>query len=196
MRDLGAALVTHACDEAALAEVVATAAALATTLRATGVPRDREARIRELGRQDWGPDHLVPVLPERPVGGTAHPAAVPVVVHWDGSAVSAEVVIDAQFDGAAGRAHGGVVAGLFDDVLSHVVTTLGVPAVTGRLNIAYRAPTPTGVPVTFRGTVVRRNDRVIVVDGEARHGDTVTATAELTMVVVDPVRFARYEKRI
>lgn len=136
-------------------------------------------------------------LPERPVGGPINPAAVPTVVGWDGeSRISAEVVIDPQFSGGEGRVHGGVIAGLFDDILSHVVTVLGRPAVTGRLSIAYRAPTPIGVPITIEGRVSRRDERAIVVEGEARHGDTVTATAELTMVLVDRERFARHQNYI
>lgn len=110
-------------------------------------------------------------------------------------AISAEVVIDPQFSGGEGRVHGGVVAGLFDDVLSHFVTVLGIPAVTGSLTIAYHSPTPTGVPVTFQARLQHRGDRNVVIAGEARHGDIVTASAEMLMIVVDEDRFARHTTR-
>ena len=208
MRKLGAALVINQCEEAALAEVAAAARALAARLRDRGVPRNRAARIRALaptppgkavdanGAGRAGPG-LVPDLPERPIGGPINPGSAPTLVRWDGESVlSAEVVIDAQFSGGDGRVHGGVIAGMFDDILSHVVTALGVPAVTGRLSVAYRAPTPIGVPIIFKGTVERQSERVITVHGEARHGETVTATAELTMIVVDEDRFACHSKPI
>jgi acyl-coenzyme A thioesterase PaaI-like protein len=101
-------------------------------------------------------------------------------------------VIDSLFQGGEGRAHGGIVAGLFDDITGHVVTMLGVPAVTGRLSVAYRAPTPTDVPVVFRAWVMQKGDRRILIEAEARHGDTVTATAEAVFVVVDDQRFVRH----
>jgi len=171
-----------------------TARTLAARLRDTGSPRDRVTRMRRAVPSDPPAAGLIDTLPERPSGGILNPAAVPVSVHWDGaSLVSADVVIDELFAGGLGRAHGGVVAALFDDVLSHFLTALGVPAVSRRLTVDYDSPTPTGVAVTIRGTLVARNDRELVIAGEIRCHDTVTARAELTMAIVDEDRFSQYQ---
>jgi acyl-coenzyme A thioesterase PaaI-like protein len=177
-------------------ELATTARTLASAVREHGTLRNRVARIQRALGPAPGPG-AVDYLPERAGGGVMNPSAVPVVVYWDGdSSVTADVVFDPMFSGGEGQVHGSIVAGLFDDVLSHVITALGLPAVTGRLSVHYRSPTPTGVPVLFRGRLRSREGRHILIDGEARHGDTVTATAELLMVVVDSDRFSRHSKAI
>jgi acyl-coenzyme A thioesterase PaaI-like protein len=190
LRELAAALVDHEADEETLAAVADAARTLADRV-STGPRLDRAARMSALATTETTPE--VAALPERPVGGLTNPTAVPMVVHRAGDrGVVAEVVIDPLFQGGEGRAHGGIVAGLFDDITGHVVTMLGVPAVTGRLSVAYRAPTPTDVPVVFRAWVMQKGDRRILIEAEARHGDTVTATAEAVFVVVDDQRFVRH----
>jgi acyl-coenzyme A thioesterase PaaI-like protein len=174
--------------------LAATARKLAARICETGTARDRVARIHKAVLPRTAPPGFVDQLPERASGGVLNPTAVPLAVHWDGtSVVSAEVVIDEVFAGGLGRVHGGVVASMFDDVLSHVVTVLGIPAVTSRLAIAYRSPTPTGVPVRIEGTLTEQTNRRIVITGEIRQGETVTATAEQTMVIVDADRFSRHQ---
>jgi acyl-coenzyme A thioesterase PaaI-like protein len=94
------------------------------------------------------------------------------------------------FEGAPGRAHGGMVAALFDEVMGFVLSITCTPAFTGRLTVTYRAPVPLGVPLEFRARLTRRDGRKLLMAGEARRGDTVLAEAEALFVAVDPVRFA------
>ena len=187
LRELAGALVAHQADEETLSAVADAARTLARRV-SDGPPLDRVARMRSIAISDQ--TSSIGALTERPVGGPANPTAVPMVVTRTGDrGVVADVVIDPLFQGGEGRAHGGIVAGLFDDITGHVVTMLGVSAVTGRLSVAYRAPTPTGVPLVFGAWVMQKGDSRIRIEAEARHGDTVTATAEAIYVVVDDERF-------
>ena len=52
------------------------------------------------------------------------------------------VTLGSAFEGAPGRAHGGVVATLIDEAMGMVLHIVGTPAFTGRLTVNYRAPTP------------------------------------------------------
>jgi acyl-coenzyme A thioesterase PaaI-like protein len=64
--------------------------------------------------------------------------------------VSATSVLDEVHQGAAGIAHGGLVATLLDEVASLAVwQSLERPTVTGRLEIQYHGPVPLGVPLVL-----------------------------------------------
>jgi acyl-coenzyme A thioesterase PaaI-like protein len=94
------------------------------------------------------------------------------------------------FEGAPGRAHGGIVAALFDEAMGFVLSIACTPAFTGRLSVTYRAPVPLGVPLEFRARLTRRDGRKLLMAGEARHGDTLLAQADSLFVAVDSKRFA------
>lgn len=193
VRDLAAALVGHDLDRETLLDVAATARDLAGRIR-TGPRRERAGRILQQARETPAGADLVPALGERAVGGPANPTAVPMVIRRDGpAAVVAETVIDPLFEGGEGRAHGGIVAGLLDDITGHLATALRIPAVTGRLSVAYRAVTPVGVPVTFRAWLKEQRGRRLHIEAEARHGATVTATATALYLAVERDRYLRHD---
>lgn len=59
--------------------------------------------------------------------------------------------------------------------------------------MAFRSPTPTGVPITYRAWVTKREGRRITFAAEAHHGDTLTATAEALFVIVDEDRYVQHK---
>jgi hypothetical protein len=63
-------------------------------------------------------------------------------VRYDDDEVVADVVLQRAFEGAPGRAHGGIVAAAFDDVTGFVIGMLQEPAFTGELTVRYLAPVP------------------------------------------------------
>ncbi|MGH9001431.1 MAG: PaaI family thioesterase [Acidimicrobiia bacterium] len=192
VRELASALVIHQGDPETLADVAASARRLAERVR-TGARRDRNHRMRALGDDEMDSSEGIPALIERPVGGPANPTAAPFRARRDGEdAVIAEVVFDPMFQGGSGRVHGGIVAGVFDDITGHLTTLLRVPAVTGRLTVTFRSPTPVSVPITLRAGLKKWHGKRITITAEARHGDVVTATAEALFVVVDKERFAQH----
>ena len=81
----------------------------------------------------------------------APPLRVSTGVDSDGEpVVVGEVRLDRSREGPPARAHGGLVAGIFDDVLSGVPWLVDAgPMVTGRLSIRYRRPTPLDVDLRF-----------------------------------------------
>jgi uncharacterized protein (TIGR00369 family) len=76
----------------------------------------------------------------------------------DGSVVSLPVVAD-TFDGHPGYLHGGIIATLLDEAMSKAVRALGKPAMTRRMEVDYRRPVPSGVPLRIEGRVVRSEPR-------------------------------------
>ena len=73
---------------------------------------------------------------------------------------------------------GGVVAGVFDELLGCTCVVNDVSGFTGTLSIRYASLTPLGVPITMRGWVDRVEGRKTFATGTFHHGETLCATAE------------------
>jgi len=93
------------------------------------------------------------------VSGLANPMSIAAEYDHDGEEAVARVVLGPAFEGAPGRAHGGIVAALFDETMGAVLPATGTLAYTGSITINYLAPTPIGKPLEFRARVVARNGR-------------------------------------
>ncbi len=94
--------------------------------------------------------------------------------------VRAVVTVPAEYNGYPGIVHGGVVAALLDETAGRALMVDGDFErlfVTVKLEVAYRRPTPTGVPLTVEGWVEREDARRSVTAAEIRLPDgEVTAT--------------------
>jgi acyl-coenzyme A thioesterase PaaI-like protein len=114
---------------------------------------------------------------DRPVSGSGNPFSVPMVVHRQGDAVVSTVTLDAAFEGAPGRSHGGFVSAIFDDLFGSLPMLQNKIAFTASLTVNYVAPSPVFEPVLFRGWIDRVEGRKIFVAGEAHHGEMLVTTA-------------------
>jgi len=104
--------------------------------------------------------------------------------------IRATVVVPDQFNGYPGVVHGGIVAAIIDETSGRALLLDGDWEnlfVTLKLEVKYRQPTPTGVPLEVVGWVIKRSDtrarvaaRVTLPDG--------TVTAEGEALVVRPPR--------
>lgn len=147
---------------------------------------DMKRRLFEVVPEDGaGMDHF----PDCVVSGRANPMGIAIRVHREGGDAVARVALGAAFEGAPGRAHGGIVAAVFDDTMGFVLSMERTPAFTGRLTVTYRAPTPVEEELEFRARLRERSGRKLVVDGEALwRGDRV-AEAEGLFIAIPPERF-------
>lgn len=76
----------------------------------------------------------------------------------DGSVVCLTTV-PKHFDGHPGYLHGGIIATLLDEAMSKAVRARGLTAMTGRLEIDYRRPVPSGAQLRMEGRIVRSEGR-------------------------------------
>lgn len=123
------------------------------------------------------------------VSGRHNPLGIGVNPRRVGDEVVADVTLGAAFEGAPGRAHGGIVAAIFDDVLGYLLSLNQIPAFTGELTVRYLAPTPIGLPLEIRSRLLQREGRRIFCEGEATSADGRIATATATFIEVEPSRF-------
>ncbi len=121
----------------------------------------------------------------------APPLRVSTGVDSDGEpVVVGEVHLDRSREGPPERVHGGMVAGIFDDVLSGAPGLVDAgPVVTARLSIRYRLPTPLDVQLRFEARVVRHSGRRLVARARCLApttdgGTEVTAEAEAPRVLL------------
>lgn len=127
---------------------------------------------------------------DRAVGGSANPTSIELDVSFDGDDVVAALVLRRAFEGAPGRAHGGIVAAAFDDVTGFVIGKLQEPAFTGELTVRYLAPVPVDEGLEIRARLDGRERRKLFISAEMRAGDAVIATCHAIYITVDPARFA------
>lgn len=97
--------------------------------------------------------------------------------------VTARTTLTARHGGPPGRAHGGVVAALLDEILGIAAYVAGASGMTAELDVRYRRATPLDVPLTVTARWVGRDGRRSRATGEVRAPDGVV-TAEATAVFV------------
>lgn len=80
--------------------------------------------------------------------------------------------------------HGGIVSTLLDEITARYIYHKGHNAVTARLEIRYRHPTPIGQLLTITGWVTKQRGPLFELAGQIELPDgTVTAEAKATVVV-------------
>ncbi|MGZ8752167.1 MAG: PaaI family thioesterase [Acidimicrobiia bacterium] len=200
LRDLNHAFVAHHADEAQLRELAELASRERVALRA-GERRDRLALMKAAAAAAAAsatPDQtnaFPPATPgsgfsDRAVAGTTNPTSIEIDVTYEGDDVVGRFVLGSAFEGAPGRAHGGIVAAAFDDVTGFVIGQLREPAFTGELTVRFVRPVPVREPLELRARLDGRERRKLLISAEARAGDEIVATCHAIYITVDPSIFA------
>jgi acyl-coenzyme A thioesterase PaaI-like protein len=190
LRDLNHAFAAQDAGDPQLEDLAREVRALATALDAA--PRRDRLALMRASFDERRPMGDGSGFEDRAVAGTANPASVDIEVQFEDVDVVARVVLRCAFEGAPGRAHGGIVAAVFDDVTGFVIGQLHEPAFTGELTVRYEAPVPMEVPLEIRARLVDRERRKLFITAECRAGDAVVATCKAIYITVDPLRFAGF----
>ena len=194
LRQLGHAIVGHAVGDRVLEEVSGFVEGVLPTIRkAPSRSRpvyDMKRRLFDAAPRDG---QSLEHYPDCIVSGPANPMGVALTCHREGDDAVASVALGAAFEGAPGRAHGGVVAAVFDDVMGFVLSMQRTPAYTGRLTVSYLAPTPLVTELEFRARLRERSGRKLWIEGEATAQGDRFAEAEGLFISIPAERFGRGE---
>jgi acyl-coenzyme A thioesterase PaaI-like protein len=113
-------------------------------------------------------------------------------VRWDQHPGAAEirgtVIVPEHFNGYPGVTHGGIVAALLDETAGRSILMDGGfedLMVTAKLEVLYRRPTPTGVPLQVVGWLTRRSGARAEAEAELRLPDG-RVTARATVLLARP----------
>ena len=133
-------------------------------------------------------------FPDCVVSGDANPMGLDVQFFREGDEAVSRVVLGPAFEGAPNRAHGGVVAAIFDDLMGFVLTIHESPAYTAELTVRYRRPTPVGEEIEFRARLVDRKGRRLHIEAEALDASaTKIATAAGLFITIPREGFGSRE---
>ena len=86
---------------------------------------------------------------------------------------------------------GGFIAAASDEVLGMTQSLSGAPAMTGRLEVSYRSPTPLHRPLRFEGRIDRIDGRKIHTSATLHSGSTLCAESYGLFISMKPEVFAR-----
>ncbi len=126
----------------------------------------------------WMEDDLTRCMPYSPVSGRRNPIAPPLRMWRDGDEVRGEAVFSPTYAGPPNSVHGGIIAAVFDELLSMANVISGSAGFTGTLTIKYLRHTPLDRPVELWAVNERNSGRKQFSRGEMRVDGQVTASAE------------------
>jgi acyl-coenzyme A thioesterase PaaI-like protein len=126
----------------------------------------------------WMDDDLTRCMPYSPVSGTRNPVAPPIKMWRDGNEVRGEAVFSPTYAGPPDCVHGGIIAAVFDEMLSMANVVSGSAGFTGTLTIKYHKHTPLDCPVELWAVTDKNTGRKQFSRGEMRVNGEVTASAE------------------
>jgi acyl-coenzyme A thioesterase PaaI-like protein len=118
------------------------------------------------------------LMPFDLVLGRLNPLAPPVTFTWEDGKSVGRVTFTRPYEGPPGCVHGGMIAAVFDQVLSVANVMSGQAGPTAQLQIRFRKPTPLGVEVRFEGWQERVAGRRIHAAGRLLANGEVTVEAE------------------
>jgi acyl-coenzyme A thioesterase PaaI-like protein len=123
------------------------------------------------------------------VAGAANPMGLAAQLWRDGDVACMQVTLGKAFEGAPGRAHGGVVAALLDEVMGLMNMIHGAMAYTAQLDISYLAPTPVGEPIIARAWLARQDGRKQFVEATLHADQLLVARAKALFISIDRSTF-------
>jgi uncharacterized protein (TIGR00369 family) len=100
--------------------------------------------------------------------------------------------LGAEYQGAKGFIHGGIIATVLDEVMSKVSRLSGVRSVTAELTVEYLKPVRVDEELSVEGFAKRREGRQLYHEGEIRDAaGTLLARGRGRFVVVDMERYGK-----
>ena len=117
-------------------------------------------------------------MPYSPVTGKRNPIAPPIRMWKDGEAVRGEAVFPPTYAGPPDSVHGGIIAAVFDELLSMANVIKGTAGFTGTLTIRYHQKTPLDTPIELWANNEMMTGRKQLCKAEFRVNGEVTASAE------------------
>ena len=119
------------------------------------------------------------------------------VLHTDETGCRTELILEPQFQGWEGVAHGGILCAVLDEVMAWAVIGRDVWGVTARMTVDFRRPVAVGRSLRADGEVTEATRRLFRTAGRILDGETgeVLATSEGTYMAVPPERLAELKAR-
>ena len=119
-----------------------------------------------------------------PLVGRSNPMCPELAYRVVGETVYATGNLGVGYQGPPDHIHGGVIASMFDAVLSRAEQVTGSLGFTGKLSVRYLKPTPLLTDIHFEAKAERKSGRRTVVKGTLSVDGEVTAEASSLMITL------------
>jgi len=188
VRRLSEVVVFTGADDAARADAARRLLAIADELaepqrdEAVLLIRHGDGRIEHLTQAGSG--RLNPQAP--PIEFDPFPTPPPTGTPPQPVELVARCTLSAAHGGPPGRAHGGVVAALLDEVIGYSAFVAGAPGMSVALTVRFRSATPRDVPLEVRARLTRWEGRKRWATGEVLADGRITAEGECVLVAGAP----------
>lgn len=130
-----------------------------------------------------------------PVVGLSNPLSPPLKILRHAEHITATVRYSALYEGPPGNVHGGYVAAAMDQALGHAAINARIPCMTGTLSVRYKAPTPIEQDLTVFAKLENTEGKKLIVRGQMKHGEKVTAEAEGIFINLTGKNFVEHLKQ-
>ncbi|MCB1677211.1 MAG: PaaI family thioesterase [Halioglobus sp.] len=131
---------------------------------------------------DSVPGNMNTAMPYSPVSGRCNPLAADIDYVREGERLCANARFSELYEGPPGNVHGGIIAGVFDQLLGMTALVHGLPGPTAYLNIQYKKPHPLGTTLRFCGEIERTEQRKVFIVGSCYAGDELLSHADALFV--------------
>ena len=116
--------------------------------------------------------------------GLKNPFGLKMEFYWEGEDYLCRFTPRKEHQGYDEIMHGGLVSTLLDEVMGRSLYIQKIEAVTARLEVRYRQPTPIGQELVIRGQMIEKRGKIWRLAANIMLPDgTVTAEAIATMMV-------------
>lgn len=119
------------------------------------------------------------------VCGEANPIGLHLTFHEEEGIYVTTFTPGPEHQSYNGILHGGLVSTLLDEIMGRYIYEMGKTALTAKLEVRFRAPTPIGQLLTIRGRIVGKKGSMYEMAGSITLPDgTVTAESKAMIAVV------------
>lgn len=115
--------------------------------------------------------------------GPHHPMYLPIEYETSERVTRGSVHFDLVWEGPPGCVHGGYIAYLYDCIMGHHNQMVGVPGMTGTLEVRYRRPAPLYADLRFEVRTSRTSGRKILDEATLWLGDELVSEATGLFIV-------------
>ena len=129
--------------------------------------------------------------------GTLNRHGLGLLIHVEPRRSWTELVVDEQFEGWAGMAHGGIIATILDEVMAWALVGEDNWGATARLSVDFRRPVRVGTRIRASGEIATARRRIVETTATLIQLDDgqVLASARGTYLAADPARRRELRER-
>lgn len=127
-------------------------------------------------------DDINRIQPYSPISGHYNPVAPPLQYRAEGDKVIADITFSEVYEGPPHMVHGGIVSGIYDQLLAIACTCQDKAGPTAYLNIKYKQPTPLNKPLHFEAQIARIEGNKVYAEGRCFDGDLLLSQAEALFI--------------